>query len=182
MRFAGGCFVVVMIAGAVAMYLMQLDVTSTSKAVSEVASELRERGVEGAEFDRHAARTMIEAMELLVASPELIPAARDDLRTFTETAASWAAASSPGAELHAAVMLRRAAGELREHALRPSDRHLLRASRCLDAGRALLDGGSAGSGFGGGPGAAVGAIRDQLDNLEQSHREQRQEVEEGLRE
>jgi hypothetical protein len=171
-----------LIAAAVALYLMRLDVESTSDAVTAVASELRQDNVEGADFDPETARAMIGAMELLIADPEHIASATDDLKTFSDTTAAWAAASPPGTELHVSVLLRRAAGELREHGLRPSDRHLLRAERCLSAGRAMLDDPTAGGGSGGGPGLAVGSIRDQLENLEQAHREQRQEVEEGLRE
>ncbi len=182
MRFAGGCFVVVLIAGAIVFHLMQVNVTSTSTAITMVADELREQHVVASRFDPDTARAMIDAMALMVADPKLIASATDELETFSDTAAAWADDSSPGPDLHASAMLRRAAGELREHALRPSASHLVRARRCLDAGRRILDGDPGASGSGGGGGLAVGAIRDRLDNLEQSHREQRQEVEEGLRE
>jgi hypothetical protein len=120
-------------------------------------------------------------MEFLVDNPDLVAESVDELKTFASTAASWAAGSQPGPELHTSVLVRRAAGELRAYALGPSQRHLTRARQCLDAARSALAGEGGGGVGGDGPGLAVGALKDQLDNLEQSQREQRQELEESLR-
>ena len=123
------------------------------------------------------------AMEGLLADPNGIGEHIEDLKTFSSTTASWAAlASVASPELHAAVMLRRAAGELRAYATTPSGRHLVRARRSLDAATATLNGQASRSdgAFGSGPGLAVGAVRDQIENLEQSHQEKIQEVDEEL--
>jgi hypothetical protein len=124
---------------------------------------------------------MIDAMEMLLAAPELLADSVEQLKTFAASAAAWARAAGPGEELHAAVLIRRAAGELRAYALQPDDRHLMRARRCLEAARSTVDGHGHGTGVDGGPGLAVGAVRDQLDNLEQSRRERHQEAEESFR-
>ena len=113
--------------------------------------------------------------------PELIQDSVEELKTFAASAAAWARAADLGEQLHAAVQIRRAAGELRAYALQPDDRYLLRARRCLEAARSTIDGHGHRTGVDGGPGLAVGAVRDQLDNLEQSQRERHQEAEESLR-
>jgi len=124
---------------------------------------------------------MISAMEDLLAAPDTISDHVVDLKTFAATAASWAdAAATPSAELHVAVALRRAAGELRGYALTPTEIHLSRTRQLLTAARSGLDGASDGLGGGQGPGLAVGAIKDRIDNLQQSHQEQVQEVDEEL--
>lgn len=182
MRSAGGVLLIVLIAGGVALYLMRLDVDSSADAVRTAAAELRESQVAGRELDIDGARSMIDAMITLVDQPDLVADAVDELKAFSSTAASWAAASPPGPALHAAVTLRRAAGELRQYALQPSPRHLTRARQCLDAARSILEQPSADAVAGEGAGLGVGAVRDQLQNLEQSRREQRQELDESLRE
>ena len=106
----------------------------------------------------------------------------EDLKTFGATTASWAdAAATPSAELHIAVALRRAAGELRGYALEPREIRLSRARQLLTAAQSSLVGGSAGVDGGQGPGLAVGAVKDRLDNLQQSHQERIQEVDEELK-
>ncbi len=79
---------------------------------------------------------MIAAMEDLLATPDTISDHVEDLQFFAETAASWAkAAPSPSSDLHLAVSLRQAAGELRSYALRSSPVHLMRARRYLEESR-----------------------------------------------
>jgi len=124
---------------------------------------------------------IISAMEVLQADPETISDHLAELKVFAATAASWAeAAATPSAERHAAVAIRRAAGELRGYALTPSDVRLMRARRLLAAARSTLEdvgGGASGDGSG----LAVGAVQDRIDNLQQSHQERIQEVNEELR-
>jgi len=120
-------------------------------------------------------------MEVLQAEPETISDHIAELKVFAATAASWAeAAATPSAELHMAVAIRRAAGELRGYALTPSDLRLMRARRLLTAARSTLED-VGGGGSGDGPGLAVGAVQDRIDNLQQSHQERIQEVNEELR-
>ncbi len=124
---------------------------------------------------------MISAMEDLVEAPDTISDHVADLKTFGATAASWAdAAATPSAELHVAVALRRAAGELRGYALEPRDIRLSRARQLLSAALSGLDSGSGELDGGRGPGLAVGAVRDRIENLQQSHQERIQEVDEEL--
>lgn len=183
MRLSGGFLLLSLIAVGVTLYLVKIDFTSSQDAVTAIATDLREEGVSGAVFDDGTAREMILAMESLVADPNGIPDHVEDLKTISQTTASWAklaAVASP--ELHAAVMLRRAAGELRSFAITPSDRRLASARRSLDAASATLDGkrgGPAGA-SGAGPGLAVDAVRDQIENLEQAHQDQLREVDEEL--
>ncbi len=121
-------------------------------------------------------------MEALLAEPETISAHLADLKIFAATAASWAeAAPTPSADLHVAVAIRRAVGELRGYALSPSDIRLMRTRRLLAAARSSLDGVGSGGVSGNGPGLAVGAVRDRIDNLQQSHQERLQEIDEELR-
>ena len=181
MRISGGLFVVLILAVGFVLYLTGLDVTSSTDAVKAVASDLREANVEGADFDRDQATDMIDAMAMRLGAPELLADSVEELKTFAAAASAWARAAEPGEELHAAVLIRRAAGELRAYALQPDDRHLMRARRCLEAARSTVDGHGHGPGVDGGPGLAVGAVREQLDNLEQSQRERHQEAEESLR-
>lgn len=180
MRVSGALFLVLLIAVGFVLYLTARDTTSSLDAVATVAADLREEGVTGRALDRDLARQMIDAMDDLVTAPDTIPEHVDDLKTFAATAAAWAdAASSPSTELHIAVALRKTAGELRSQALSPSTAHLMRARRYLRAARDALDFGVTGQG-GAGPGLATDAVRDRLENLEQSHQEQYQELEEEL--
>lgn len=162
------------------LYLTGRDATSSLDAVAAVAADLREEGVTGRVLDRDLALQMIAAMEGLLDSPDTVPDHLDELKTFAATAAAWAdAAPSPSAELRAAVAVRKAAGELRAQATRPSTTHLMRARRYLDvASDAIRFGGSLSGGPG--PGLATDAVRDRLENLQQSQRERYQELDEEL--
>jgi hypothetical protein len=181
MRVSGVLFIGLLMAAAYGLYLSAKDATTSLDAVAKVAANLREEGVVGSSVDRDQAQRMIAAMNDLLETPETITDHVDDLKVFAETTAAWAqAAPSPSHDLHLAVSLRRAAGELRSYALRSSPVHLMRARRYLDESHGSLAGGTPGAG-GPGPGLATGAIRDQLNNLQQSQQEQQQEVDEALK-
>jgi len=181
-RIFGIFFLGALIAAGFYLYLGARDATSSLDAVAAVASSLREANITGNALDREAARQMISAMEDLLGAPDTIPDHVEDLKTFAATAASWAdAAATPSAELHAAVALRRAAGELRGYALELKEIRLSRSRQLLTAARFSLESESDGTGGGQGQGLAVGAVKDRIDNLQQSHQEQIQEVDEELK-
>jgi len=180
LRISGALFLTILIAVGYMMYLMGRDATSSLDAVAAVATDLREVGVTARALDRDLALQMIDAMEGLLDTPDSIPDHIDDFKTFSATAAAWAdAAPSPSSELRAAVAIRKAAGELRAQATRPSTVHLMRARRYLDVASDAIH--FAGTGPGGpGPGLATDAVRDRLDNLQQSQQERYQELDEEL--
>jgi hypothetical protein len=181
LRISGVFFIGILIAAAFYLYLGARDATSSFDAVTTVASTLRESDVDGSALDRRTASEIISAMEILQAEPETISDHLSELKIFAATAASWAeAAATPSAELHVAVAIRRAAGELRGYALTPSDLRLMRSRRLLAAARSTLEGLGGDRVSGDGPGLAVGAVRDRIDNLQQSHQERIQEVDEEL--
>ncbi|MFV2071042.1 MAG: hypothetical protein ACC742_00115 [Thermoanaerobaculales bacterium] len=162
-------------AAAIVLYLSSRDATSSLDAVAAVAVDLREENVEGRSLDRAAARTMVSALQTLLDEPETIADHLDSLKAFSATAASWAqAAESPSPELHAAVSLRSAAGELRQHALSPSPVHLTRARHSLEQARNALAVEAPA------PGLATDAVRDRLENLQRSQQERYQEVAEEI--
>jgi len=180
-RLFGIFFIGMLIAVGFFLYLGARDATSSLDAVTAVASTLRESDVDASALDRRMAGEIISAMEVLQAEPETISDHLAELKVFAATAASWAeAAATPSTELHLAVAIRGAAGELRGYALTPSDVRLMRAHRLLEAARSTLEGVGDG-GAGDGPGLAVGGVRDRIDNLQQSHQERIQEVDEELR-
>lgn len=180
MRISGALSLTILIAVGYMLYLTGRDATASLDAVAVVATDLREAGITGRDLDRDLALQMIDAMEGLLDTPDTIPDHIDDLKTFAATAAAWAdAAPSPSSELRAAVAVRKAAGELRAQATRPSITHLMRARRYLDvASDAIRFGGTAGGGPG--PGLATDAVRDRLENLQQSQQERYQELDEEL--
>jgi hypothetical protein len=173
-RIFGGLFLIVLIAMATALYLRTESVKSSFDAVSSVASDLREEGVEGRSFDRRAAQRMVESLSALVAAPGGIRDSVEELRAVSATAAAWAAAApSPSLELAVAASLRAAAGELRSYALRPSTDQLRSAKRHLDDAQTAL----AGVGLRRDP---TDAVRDRLGILQQSRREHLLEFDEKL--
>lgn len=181
MRISGAFFISILMAVGYMLYLTGRDATSSLDAVATVATDLREQGVTGRALDRDLALQMIEAMDNLLATPDTIPDHIDDLKTFAATAAAWAdAAPSPSSELRAAVALRKAAGELRAQATSPSTVHLMRARRNLDVASDAIRFDVVGPGGGPGPGLATDAVRDRLDNLQQSQQERYQELDEEL--
>ncbi len=180
MRVSGSLFLMLLMAIGVMLYLGARDVTSSLDAVATVATDLREEGVEGTALDHDRAQQMIRAMEDLLAAPDTVPDHVEDLKIFASAAAKWAdAAPSPSSELRAAVALRRAAGELRAQALTPSTVHLMRARRYLGVASDALTFAASSDG-GPGPGLATDAVRDRLENLQQSQQERFQEVDEEL--
>ena len=180
MRISGALFITLLIAVGYMLYLTARDTTASLDAIAVVATDLREQGIEGRALDRDLAFQMIAAMEDLLAATDTIPQHIEDLKTFAATAAAWAdAAPSPSAELRAAVAIRRAAGELRSQAMSPSAVHLMRARRYLGVAVDALEYAESGAG-GPGPGLATDAVRDRIDNLEQSHKERFLEVDEEL--
>lgn len=179
MRISGALMIVVLLAAAFVFYLTSRDATSSFDAVTAIAADLREEGVEGRPLDREAAQRMIDAMEILIDAPETIDDHLTDLKSFSSTAATWAdSAASPSPELHTAVSLRSAASELREYALRKRELNITRARRYLVEARGALS--AEPSPGGPGPGLATDAVRDRLENLQRSQQERNQEVDEEL--
>jgi hypothetical protein len=171
--------IAVLVAAGYVLYLSGRDADSSLDAVATMADGLREEGASAQPFDPAAAASMVAALETLLAAPDTIDDRLADLRLFSETAGSWAAsAPSASSDLHVAVSLRSAAGELRAYALNPSAAHLDRARFKLDAARATLAGEAAGDA---GPRLATDGVRDQLENLQQSAQERQLEVDEALK-
>lgn len=181
MRISGGFAVAALMAAGFALYLTGRDTTSSFDALHAAADGLREAGVEGQDLENETATRMVTAMDDLLEFPDTIGDHVEDLRTIADVSASWAAAAAPASrELHIAVNLRGAAGELRAHALRQSEAHLRRARRYLDQARSSLDGGINGDGSPP-PQLATDGLRDQMQNLEQAQREQLQQVDEAIK-
>lgn len=181
MRISGGFLLTALLAAGFTLYLTGRDTSSTFDAVGSVADELREQGVTGQSLDRETATRMATVMDGLLEFPDTIGDHVDDLRVMAETTASWAAAAdSASRDLHIAVSLRSAAGDLRAYSLRPSEVNLARARRHLDQAFSSLEGGATEDG-GNPPAMATDALKDQLHNLEQAQREQQQQVDEALK-
>jgi len=183
MRLSGVLILVVLLAMAVVVYLQSRDVEATRDAVTVIATQLKEEGVDATAFDRARATEVIAVLEGLVADPGSIPDHVEDLKTIASIAAGWAAgAPSPSPELHASVAIRKAAAELRSHGVTPSDRKLDTASYELRRARHALssevssevDGSSAPSGL------VTEGVRDRLHNLEAAQKERALELEEEL--
>lgn len=181
MRISGGFMVTALLAAGFALYLTGRDAGSSIDAVTAVADELREVGVVGQTLEGETARSMVTVMEGLVEVPDSISDHVADLRIMADTAASWAAGAPPASrELHIAVSLRSAAGDLRAYASRPSQTLLVRARQRLDQAQKSLDGGPEADGT---PEShlVTDGLRDQLQNLEQAQREQQQQLDEALK-
>ncbi len=118
-------------------------------------------------FDAAAAARLAGRLDELAGQPRL-PA--DELRAAAATAAGWAASQAPGtAGYHTAVNLRGAADELLAASDSLADPHRTTARRLLAAATA------APGAPGGGPPGAIGGLRDKLQEIQQSHREQLQQ-------
>ena len=181
MRVSGGFMVTALLAAGFALYLGGRDTTSSFDAVAVAADGLRERDVQGRALDLETADRMVTFMDGLLDVPDTVGDHVDEVRMVAETAASWAADADPASrELHLAVSLRSAAGELRAQGLNPSDSHLLRARRYLDQARNSLEGITSGT-EPLQPPLVTDGLRDQMHNLEQAQREQLQQVDEALR-
>ncbi len=174
MRLQGAFLLSLLFVAAIVLILRSEETQAGLEGVASAAAGLREKNVEGRLLDHNAAEQIIDAMASLVEQPEEIQHHVQDLRQFAETAAAWADGSpSPSAELNLAVSIRGAAGELRAYALRPDQRRLDRARRNLSTARAALEGDAP-------LGGTASGLRDRLENLQQSHQEKLQELEETL--
>lgn len=181
MRISGVLILVVVISMAVVVILQSRDVTAKREALTMIATELREEGVEATRFDRHRALELIAILEGLASDPDAIENHIEDLKTITSTAAGWAAgAASPSPELHASVAIRKAAGELRGHATRPSSSGLRRARHELEKARHALTTASSGAGTTSPSGLVTEGVQDQINNLEAAQKERMLEIEEEL--
>jgi len=165
----------VLLAAGIVLYLNSRSASSDFRAVDQAATNLRTGRVEARSFDRGAAQRAVRTMERLLADPSSIAAAADDLRAIAGEAASWAeGVPSGGAQLHAAVSIRTAANELQAFATDGRRSHLERARSRLEAAKRALAGEPTAQG-------PVAGIQDRLDNLEQSQREQMQELNDALK-
>lgn len=181
MRISGGFIVTALVAAGFALYLTGRDARSSFDAVNIAADGLREEGVQGREVDTEMAAGMVILLDDLLEFPDTIEEHLDDIRAVAETAAAWASAAPPASrELHMAVNLRSAAGDLRAYGLSPSPHHLTRARRHLDQAQNSLEGASNNT-TEQQPSLATDGLRDQLQNLEQAQREQRQQIDENLK-
>lgn len=183
MRLSGALILVVLISMAAVVYLQSRDVESTVDAVTTISAQLQEEGAEATSFDRQRALDTIAALDALVAAPDTIRGHREDLKTIASTAAGWAAgAPSPSPELHAAVAIRKAAGELRSHAVNPSQHKLDTAAYELRRARHALS--TAATGGGDSTSAPSGlvteGVQDRLHNLEAAQKERELELDEEL--
>jgi len=181
MRISGALILVVVLSMAVVVILQSRDVTAKRQALATIATELREEGVDGAKFDRERAFELIAVLDGLSADPDAIPNHLEDLKTISSTAASWAAgAASPSPELHASVAIRKAAGELRSHAVKPSSSALQKAQRELEKARHALTTTSPGDGTSAPSGLLTEGVQDRLHNLEAAQKEKMLEIDEEL--
>lgn len=181
MRISGILILVVVISMAVVVFLQSRDVTAKRDALAVIATELREEGVKGSSFDRERAFELIAILEGLSADPDSIPNHLESLKTISSTAASWSAgAASPSPELHASVAIRKAAGELRSHAVKPSPTTLRKAQYELGKARQALTVTAGGEGTTAPSGLVTEGVQDQINNLEAAQKEKMLEIEEEL--
>jgi hypothetical protein len=150
-----------LIAMAIVLMLAARQTHRSVRAVNAPIPSLRE-DVRPQAFDRTAAESAVNRLEELVDAPAPPEA---ELVAIRDTAAGWAAATQPGTgEYRGAVKIRQAADALLE-AVRGDATGRATARRLLaDAHEAMENPAAM-------PGGAVGAIRDQLENLQQSQRE-----------
>ncbi len=175
MRLLGALLVVILVALAAVLLLQGKSVQSSRDAVTSVAADLREEGVQGRPFDRVQANRMVRSLGRLIETPDEIPEHGDELRTIAATAAAWAdAAAAPSVELTAAVALRAATGELRSYAVTPDAHRLRVAARHLDDARGALAGGPHRN-------DPTDGVRERLENLQRGQQERQLELDEQLR-
>lgn len=165
MRMTFGLVALLVVMGIV-LFLSSSHTQKSVDSVRAIAPALRE-DVAPRAWDASAAGAMLDRLTALLADPA---PPRDELAAAAATASGWAAATTPGSnENHAAVKLRSAADELAQSSESADDRHRVTARRHLDDVRAALAGAPPRELDG------VRAIRDQLENLQNSRREQIQE-------
>jgi len=120
-------------------------------------------------FDAAEAHALVSRLRTLV---DIAEEPIGELRQAAARAAAWAAALTPGThDYHLVVNLRSAANELAAASTSPADPHRGAARRYLDAAE------SAPGEAGGGPPGAIGGVRDQLQNLQQTRGEKFHEAE-----
>ena len=181
MRISGALILAVLIAMAVVVYLQSRDIEAKREAVTVIADLMREEGVEAARFDRDRALELIVVLEGLTADSDAIPLHVEDLKTIAATAARWAAgASAPSPELTASVAIRTAAGELRSHAVSPSERTLSSAGDELRRARHALTTSASSPGVASPSGMVTEGVRDRVNNLEAAQKERALELDEEL--
>lgn len=163
--------VAILIAVAVVLTLSTRHTKRSFDAVGAVAPVLREN-VEAVPFDEDEARRLAERLHQLSGVSDL---PRDELSAAAATCAGWAAAATPGSGAYrAAVKLRGAADALLAAGPRETDPERRNARRLVQEALDALDSPAAQ------PGGPVGAIRDQMENLQTRHREELQQGSEGL--
>lgn len=181
MRISGVLILVVVISMAVVVILQSRDVTAKREALTMIATELREEGVEATRFNTERALELIAVLEGLAGDPDAIENHIEDLKTISSTAAGWAAgAASPSPELHASVALRTAAGALRDYSVRPSTSALRKAQHELTKARHALTTAGSGDGTIAPSGLVTEGVQDQINNLEAAQKERMLEIEEEL--
>jgi hypothetical protein len=181
MRISGALILILVISMAVVVFLQSRDVTAKREALTVIGTQLREEGVDGVRFDDDRAIEIIVVLEGLVADPAAIEHHVDDLKTIASTAAGWAAgAASPSPELHAAVAIRKAAGELRSYAVNPKATSLVAAGRELERARHALTTAAASDGTSAPSGLVTEGVQDRINNLEAAQKERVLEIEEEL--
>lgn len=155
-----------LIAMVIVLMLFAKQTRHTVRMVNGPIPALRE-DIPGRTMDRNAARRMIERLTSLADDtrpPE------SELLQARETAAGWAAGSAPGSgDYRCAVKLRGAADALLgagrgDERQRDEARRLLRQAHEALESRAAM------------PGGPTGAIRDQIENLQQSQQEKIDDV------
>ncbi len=172
MKISGAFLLVLLIALAIVMMLRVKEIEHVNDDLQRMVPHLMEQGVEGEVMSHQDARQRIEELEGYCRAPYQLADQAKRLREVAAEAATWAAgAPSPSPELTTAVALRGAADSLREYAVRPSDRSLSKAEGQLSEARRALDGSPKAA-------TATDALRDRLRNIEQSHREKIQDLEE----
>ena len=159
---------------------MGRDASVSLRALASVTDSLRNDRIDSKVFDPESARQILDEMDALLQAPETLPDHLSNLKNIADTAASWAAAAPTASrEMHIAVTIRGAAGDLRGHALRPSAAHLASGRRRRGRGRYSLESWLYGVAPPE-PGRGTGGRRDQNKNQEESQRETRPEVDEPM--
>ncbi len=179
MRLSAAILVVALLAAGVILFLQGRSAREDLDAVRRVATDLRERGVEGRALSPEDAERAIAALEPLLSDREAAAVHLDELAGIAASAAAWAqAAPAPSWELRVAVALRGAADDLRSWAVRGDERRRARARSRLSEARRALEARRTGEPPAGG---ATRGIQDRLDNLQHAADEQMQELDEALR-
>lgn len=174
MKVSGAFLLVLLIALAIVLMLRVKEIEHVEDDIQRMVPHLMEAGVKGEVMSHREALDRIDELETFCRFPDELPGQVQRLRAVAAEAASWAAgAPSPSPELTTAVALRSAAQSLREYASHPSERVLSNAKRQLFEARAALDGETPSAA------SATDALRDRVRNIQQSHQEKLQDLEEA---